>query len=151
MLDYRKADSEDLNQLNKIAYESEAYWGYDEKFMRIFKKKYTIDDEFLKQSETFVMNDDESIIGFFSIKKHGLEATLEYFYIRVDQIGCGMGRKMWNLMLEVCLMMNVETISFVTSPGAIPFYTKMGSVRIGEVCSTIDPSHRIPAFKFQLK
>ncbi|MBE0450406.1 MAG: GNAT family N-acetyltransferase, partial [Clostridia bacterium] len=86
MLDYKKADSKDLNQLNKIAYESEAYWGYDEEFMSIFKEKYAIDEEFLKQSETFVMTDDEAIIGFFSITKHGIEATLEYFYIRVDQI-----------------------------------------------------------------
>lgn len=151
MLDYRKADSEDLNQLNEIAYESEAYWGYDDMFMSIFKEKYALDDAFLKQSETFVMRDMEDIIGFFSIKKHGLEATLEYFYIRVDQIGQGMGRKMWNLMMEVCLMMNVESLSWVTSPGAIPFYIKMGSTRVGEVCSSIDPKLKIPAFKFQLK
>ena len=151
MLDYKRADSKDLNQLNKIAYESEAYWGYDETFMGIFKEKYTIEEEFLRQSETFVMTDDEGIIGFFSLKKHGIEATLEYFYIRVDQIGRGMGRKMWELMLEVCLMLDVESLSWVTSPGAIPFYTKMGSSRVGEVSSTIDPSLKIPAFKFQLK
>ena len=151
MLDYKKADSKDLNQLNKISYESEAYWGYDEKFMGIFKEKYAIDEDFLRQSETYVMTDDEGIIGFFSIKNHGIEGTLEYFYIRVDQIGRGMGRKMWKLMLEVCLMLDVESLSWVTSPGAIPFYTKMGSNRVGEVSSTIDPSLKIPAFKFQLK
>lgn len=151
MIDYKKAESNDLIQLNKIAYESEAYWGYDETFMSIFKEKYVINEEFLNQSETFVMKDEESIIGFFSIKKHGLEATLEYFYIRVDLIGHGMGKKMWELMLEVCVMLNVESLSWVTSPGAIPFYTKMGSMRVGEVSSTIDPSLKIPAFKFQLK
>lgn len=151
MLDYRKADSKDLNQLNKIAHESEAYWGYDDMFMSIFKDKYALDESFLKQSETFVMRDVEDIIGFFSIEKHGLEATLEYFYIKVDHIGSGMGRKMWNLMTEVCLMMNVERLSWVTSPGAIPFYTKMGATRVGEVCSKIDPTLKIPAFKFQLK
>ncbi len=151
MLDYRKADLKDLNQLNKIAYESEAYWGYDERFMSIFKEKYAIDEEFLKQSETFVMRDEEGIIGFFCIKNHGLEATLEHFYIRVDQIGHGMGRKMWDLMLEVCLLLKVKSLSWVTSPGAILFYTKMGSNRIGEVSSTIDPSLKVPAFKFQLK
>ncbi len=95
-------------------------------------------------------NNQESITAFFSIKPEGSTAHLDHFYVRIDLIGCGLGRKLWKHLVILCQEKGFRLIEGVTFPKALPFYTKMGAVQTDLVQSKLNPAQLIPKFKFEL-
>lgn len=61
----RFASANDLAELNRIAYESEAYWGYDEKHMEKFREIYSITEGFISTNPTVILLEGSQMIGFF--------------------------------------------------------------------------------------
>ena len=145
-----KASPADLETLNRIAYEAEAYWEHDESFMEIFASVYKLTGETLKNQITYLMVENNQIIGFFSIIPKQSAAHLDYFYIRREQMGKGLGRKLWNHLLNLCREKGFKEITGETEPGALPFYTKMGAIQVGTTKSKIDPNKDLPKFQFSL-
>lgn len=98
MCSIHKVEKSHIEELNRIAYESEAWWGYDSEFMEKFKAIYKITEDYIRDNPTLVLIENGSIIGFFSFVKNENETELEYFYIDPQYIGKGYGKKMWEVM-----------------------------------------------------
>jgi len=118
--------------------------------MEIFASVYKLTEETLKNQITYVMVENNQIVGFFSIIPKQRTAHLDYFYIRREQMGKGLGRKLWNHLLDLCGEKGFKEITGETEPGALPFYIKMGANQVGTTRSKIDPKKLLPKFQFSL-
>jgi len=145
-----KAVGNEATELNRIANESEAYWGYDSDFINKFKVMYKVTEEIIRKNPTFILYEDDKIIGFYAISITPDENTIEYFYIEPQYIGKGYGEKMWNHLVNYCKNHNIKDFTLVTSPQAKAFYEKMGAVQIDEVESTLKKGRKIPKLKCTL-
>ena len=52
---FRKPDTADIPTLRILVRNSEAIWGFDEKFLDTFDEKYNVTEEFIKKHTSFVM------------------------------------------------------------------------------------------------
>lgn len=144
------AEGNEANELNRIAIVSESYWGYDSDFMDKFKIIYQVTEEFIKRNQTFILYEDDRIIGFYSISNKPEGNEIEYFYIEPQCIGKGYGKRMWDHLVNYCKGHNIKDFTLVTSPQAKVFYEKMGAIYIGEVESTLKKGREIPKLKCNL-
>jgi len=146
----RSARIKDAETLTNLAAESESYWGYDEEFMEIYKIIYSITPDNISDNPTYVIEDEEDIIGFYNVIQEGYLGYLEYFYIKPEYMRKGFGRIMWDNMVDVCENLGILEIELVTSSQAKDFYIKMGAVVVKEVESQID-NRKIPKIRYKIK
>ncbi len=149
MICIRPAEKNESGELTELAIKSEAYWGYESDMMEKFKEIYKITEEFLSQHTTFVLSDDDRIIGFYALLISQPENSLESFYIDSKSIGKGYGKVMCEHMKNYCKSTGIKEISLVTSPQVKKFYEKMGAVYVTEVDSLIKKGRIIPKLKFK--
>lgn len=150
MCHIRIAEKNDVDVLNKIAYESEAYWGYDLEYMKRFEEIYRVTEDYIRVNPTFILFDGNTVFGFYSLSVHDMETELELFYISPQYIGKGYGKKMWDHLISYCKKAGIESFLLVTSPQAKGFYEKMGAVVIDEVDSLLREGRKIPRLKFDV-
>ncbi len=151
MINIRRAKANEFEILTDVSIKSEAYWGYDDEYMKRFKELYKITEEFINNNPTFIIEEDENIIGFYSILIEKNETSLEYFFIEPNYIGKGYGKLLWKHMIENCKNFGIKELLIVTSPQAKEFYTKMGAVQIGEVESLVKKGRKIPQLIYNLE
>ena len=110
----RSALDREYKLLSQLAYESEAYWQYNQSYMDIFKEKYNITVEWIKQYEVRVLEVEGEIAGFWGAKRYKEKLELEYFYIEVGHIGKGNGKLLWKDLLSWCKAQGILEMEFVT-------------------------------------
>ena len=147
---YRRALDSEYKILGQLSYESESYWQYSQAFIDIFKEKYNITAEWIKQYQVRVLEVKGEVIGFWGAKPYGKKLELEYFYIEVGHIGKGYGKLLWKDLLSWCKTQGILEIEFVRSEQVIPFYEKQGAQVIGKVNSEID-GRTIPLLSYKLE
>ena len=150
MRSIRKAKKEEANCLSEIAFKSEAYWGYDENYMKSFRSNYRVTEEFISNNPAYIIEDNEIILGFYSFMINGRTASLDYFYIEPNSIGHGYGKLLWNHMINMCKKKGIEKVELVTSPQAEEFYIKMGARTVGQVESIVMKGRKIPKLIFDI-
>ena len=148
MICIRPAELFEAGILTDLASKSEAYWGYDSDFMKKFGEVYKVTEDFLCKNTTFIISENDAIIGFYSVSTGEEECSLEYFYIDPRNIGKGYGRILCEHMMEYCKKLGIKEIFAVTSPQAKEFYEKMGAVQVAEVESLLKKGRVIPKLKF---
>ncbi|WP_346961961.1 GNAT family N-acetyltransferase [Clostridium sp.] len=151
MINIRRAKVGEASILTNIAINSEAYWGYDEEYMESFKDTYGVSENYISNYPTFLIEDNQIIIGFYSFLMNAGETELEYFFINPDYIGKGYGKLLWNHVIENAKSLNIKQLEIVTSPEAIDFYIKMGAVKIGEVESLVKVGRKIPRLIYKVE
>lgn len=70
MCHIRAAEKNDVDILNRIAYDSEAYWGYDLEYMKRFEEVYRITEEYVMSNPTFILFEANVVVGFYSLSVH---------------------------------------------------------------------------------
>lgn len=135
---FRKAEKRDVPSLRMLAVRSEAVWGFDEQFLRIFDENYNITEQFVENNTSFVLEEHGKILGFWGIIRQKDIAELEFLYVDVKHIGKGVGRTLWNHMVQYCSSEGIKRIEFVTSEPAAAFYLKNGARLNGSTNSSID-------------
>lgn len=145
----RSASSKEDEILTSIAAESEAYWGYDEEFMEIYKIIYNVTPEIISENLAYVLEDEGDIIGFYVVIQEAYLGEVEYFYIKPRYMGKGYGRIMWEHMIDLCESFGILEIELVTSPQAKEFYINMGVVVVSEVLSQVN-SRKIPKLRCEV-
>lgn len=151
MLNIRSVRINEAEILTNIAIKSEAYWGYDFEYMEKFKKIYKVTKEFISNNPTFIIEDDDNIVGFYGILNEKNETALEYFFIEPNFIGKGYGKVLWSHMINNCKCIRIKEFEIVTSPEAKEFYIKMGAVQIGEIESLVKKGRKIPQLMYRLE
>lgn len=146
---FLQATQRDTDSLRSLAYESEAYWGYDSTFMKKFDQDFNITDCFIQENPVYMAVIDKKIIAFWGLRQNADDWELEYFYIAVGHMRKGYGRHMWSHLITWCRGHDITTLRFVTSPQAAEFYEKMGAVQDKKVPSVID-GRLIPHFVYAI-
>jgi N-acetylglutamate synthase-like GNAT family acetyltransferase len=112
--------------------------------MEKFKSVYKVTEEFISNNPTFVIQEDDNIVGFYGVLIDDKEISLEYLYIEPKSIGRGYGKLLWNHLVNTCKYLRIKEFVIVTSPQAKEFYLKMGAIPFGEVESLLKKGRIIP-------
>lgn len=150
MFNIRPARISDCETLTNLAVKSESYWGNSSDFMENFKSIYKVTEDFINNNPTFLIQEDENILGFYGLLLKKNETSLEYLFIEPQSIGKGYGKILWNHMIKNCENLGVESFEIVTSPEAKDFYTKLGANPCGEVDSLVIKGRKIPRLIYTL-
>ena len=121
-MEFYRAGKEDTGQLRRLAYESEAYWGYDAAFMEAFEKQYNITEDFVMTNPAYAAADSQGLLGFWGLAQRDSKWCLEYFYVNANRIKTGLGKSLWNHLTGWCKENQIGELEFVTSPQAVGFY-----------------------------
>lgn len=143
----RRAEVKENKVLTELAVMSEAYWGYDKRFLDAYRQIYSLTEDYIRNHPTFVMEEDGKLAGFYSIIESDDEVTLEYFYLDPAYIGKGFGRELWDHLVEFCRNRGILEFVLVSAPEARLFYEKMGAVVVGDVNSLVGKDRRIHKMK----
>ena len=79
MQNIRRARKDESKLLSNIAFNSEAYWGYDSDYMDEFKSIYYISEEFIENNPTVVIENGDDV-GFYGILLCEQDISLEFFF-----------------------------------------------------------------------
>ncbi|HSR03887.1 MAG TPA: GNAT family N-acetyltransferase [Proteiniclasticum sp.] len=144
------ASPKDADLLAGLEVRSESYWGYSTDFMEKFKRIYLITEEFIADHPTYMLKDNETIVGFYGIMQSDSEVSLEYLFIEPAFIGKGYGRILWNHALEESRKLGITEFTIITSPDARGFYFRLGATVFTEVDSLISDGKKTPKLIYRL-
>ncbi|HKL75336.1 MAG TPA: GNAT family N-acetyltransferase [Halanaerobiales bacterium] len=144
------ASPKDTKLLASLEIRTEAYWGYDSSFMDKFKEIYLITEEFILNNPTYILKDNEIIIGFYGLLLNDDEFSLEYLFIEPMYIGKGYGKILWNHALAECKKLVIREFTIITSPDARGFYLKLGATIDKQVDSLISKGNKTPKLIYRL-
>lgn len=136
-MNIRKANSNEADLLNRIAYESEAIWGEDAQYMALFSQTYKVTEDMIKEDYVYIMENEGVVIGFFAVLTRTHIPELELFYIEKSFIGKGYGTILWKYMIELCKENKISKIELVGSKDVVNFYIKCGAREIEKIKSTL--------------
>lgn len=151
MVNLKKADEGELDKINKLIFDSEMVSTDEKSNMKIFAEKYIIKESDILENKSYVLYEEQLMIGFFMVKDKGTTHELEYFYIKRDRLGKGYGKVMWSFVDGICIKNNIRSIHIVCGKNITPFYIKMGAEKIGEIYSKVNSRVKIDLLQYQVK
>ena len=91
----RQALPSEVEHLSGLAFRSKSSWGYSDRFMQTCLEELTVDEHYIENNPTFVIEDSRDIIGFYSLEHiSASEVELSYLFVEPNFIGKGFGRKL---------------------------------------------------------
>ena len=144
----RHARIHEAEILTKISFNSKAYWGYPKEFYNIWSNELTISSDYIQNNDVFVFENNGVIIGYYSIVelKNDIEVSgvrigkgfwLEHMFIEPQNIGKGIGTKMFEHLRERCVSRGIHELGILADPNSRGFYEKLGCEYRCEYPSTI--------------
>jgi N-acetylglutamate synthase-like GNAT family acetyltransferase len=148
----RQARPDECSALTELTMRSKAHWGYDAAFMANVRKDLeVIAEKFLPDFHVYVLETDNEIIGFYSLRPEDAETvTLEDLFIEPKHIGRGYGGQLWDHSLRVAQKIGFSRLTLISDPYAEPFYARQGAVRIAEIESNALAGRMLPVMEFIL-
>ncbi|QQE78354.1 GNAT family N-acetyltransferase [Alicyclobacillus sp. SO9] len=143
----RRATLDEASTLTSIALASKAVWGYDEAFMEQCREELTVTLEYIRSCEVYVAELEEQIAGFYGLIPKKPDGVLDYLYVAPNLLKQGIGRKLWEHLLQTAKSLDLKIISIDAEPNAENFYRAMGAERIGVTPSGSIPGRFIPLLK----
>ena len=91
----RQALPSEVEYLSELAFRSKAYWGYSDQFMKACLEELTVDECYIENNPTFVIEAAGNAVGFYSLERiSAAEVELSLLFVEPDFIGKGYGRKL---------------------------------------------------------
>jgi len=146
----RRARISEVNLLNRIAFQSEGVWNEGDDYMDKFSQSYQLTETMIIEEEVHILEINDRIIGFFAILKAGNHHEMELFYIERSFIGQGYGKKLWNLMIQLCKEKGIRRIEFVGSSDVAQFYKKLGAVELDKIKSILKVGRIVTRFEYSI-
>ncbi|MCC2379029.1 GNAT family N-acetyltransferase [Bacillus wiedmannii] len=144
----RNALLSEANELSELALHSKATWNYSEAFILACKEDLTITDEYIKNNFVYVLENDNTMIGFFSFLRN--ENALDFLYIHPRYKGKGYGKILWEYVIQQANELGIKSFTIDSDPNAKGFYLKMGAKLIGETPSTVFEDRLLPLLKYDV-
>lgn len=145
----RRADCKEHHILTEISFASKNYWNYPEEFLQIWQEELTITKKYILQNEVVVIENGQSILGYYSLahlksalhfSNFTIEAGhwMEHLFIQPSFIGKGLGKKLFEHCLKLCRSKNISKLKILADPNAKGFYLKLGCNYIKDCPSSIE-------------
>lgn len=132
----RPAREGEAEILSHLIFRSKGYWGYSWELMDYWSEEgeLSITAEEIESNPVYLLEDEEEdeIIGFYSLSKGEREWELKNLWVVPEHIGTGMGCRLFLHACEIAETAGAESMIIVSDPHAEGFYIEMGGVRIGE-------------------
>ncbi|WP_368906904.1 GNAT family N-acetyltransferase [Bacillus wiedmannii] len=144
----RKALLSEANELSELALHSKATWNYSEEFILACKGDLTVTEEYIKNNFVYVLENDNTKIGFFSFLRD--DNALDFLYIHPRYKGKGYGEILWEYVIEQANELGIKSFTVDSDPNAKGYYLKMGAKLIGETPSTVCKDRLLPLLKYDV-
>ncbi|PGB01576.1 GNAT family N-acetyltransferase [Bacillus toyonensis] len=144
----REAALAEANELSELALHSKATWNYSEEFILACKEDLTITEEYIKDNFVYVLENDDTKIGFFSFLCN--ENALDFLYIHPRYKGKGYGKILWKFVIEKANELGIKSFTIDSDPNAKGYYLKMGAKLIGETPSTVFKNRLLPLLQYDV-
>lgn len=144
----RNALLSEANELSELALHSKATWNYSEEFILACKEDLTITEEYIKNNFVYILENENTKIGFFSFLRS--ENALDFLYIHPDYKGKGYGKKLWGSVVEKAIGLGLTSFKIDSDPNAKGYYLKMGAKLIGGTPSTVFKERLLPVLKYDV-
>jgi N-acetylglutamate synthase-like GNAT family acetyltransferase len=139
----RRARPDEAAALTEIAHAAKRHWGYPESWIEQWKDDLTITPDFIASNEMYVALNGEEIAGCCALVMGDSLAELEHMWIRPEHMGNGVGRALFNQIVERAKTLGAKAVELSADPNSEGFYQRMGATRIGEVRSEIEGQPRV--------
>ncbi|MBA3805497.1 MAG: GNAT family N-acetyltransferase [Acidobacteria bacterium] len=146
----REASPSEAEQLTKLALRSKGHWGYDQKFLEDSRIDLTLTAQYISSCPTFVIEEQGSIEGFYSLRGEGSEVELMHLFVEPAMIGRGFGRLLFRHAVETARRLKFKRLLISSDPFALEFYETMGARRVGEIASPVRPGRMLPLLHYTL-
>ena len=147
----RQALPNEVEYLSGLAFRSKSHWGYSDRFMQACLEELTIDEYYIENNPTFVIEDARDIIGFYSLEHISApEVELSYLFVEPDFIGKGYGRKLMVHAQEEARHLGYSKMTIEGDPNAERFYRSAGGSVVGTRKSVSIPGRELPIFCINL-
>lgn len=150
----RPATPDESEQLTELALRSKGHWGYDAEFLRDCRIDLTLTPEFVNSSPVYVIEEQGSIAGFYSLGTESAEEDVEvellHLFVEPLTIGRGFGKLLFRHAVETARGLGFQRLLIGSDPFALKFYEAMGARRVGEVASIVRPGRMLPLLHYHL-
>ncbi|MDP6876881.1 MAG: GNAT family N-acetyltransferase [Alphaproteobacteria bacterium] len=147
----RRARLDDNNVLTALFFRSKQSNGYDDAFMAACREELTVTADDLKAGEYWIAETHE-VCGCACLLPDPDRPTGEVhaFFIDPNHQRQGVGRLLWQKLLERARAQNLVELRLDADPFAVPFYRKLGFEIVGTMPSGSIPGREIPHMKIAI-
>lgn len=132
----RTANRNDAAMLTALAMRSKQSNGYDDAFMAACREELTVTEQHFATT-TYWVAEGEAIAGMVGLEldEEGASGEIGSFFIDPAHKRKGIGRLLWQAVLDFADAQGVKTLRLDADPAAEPFYEAMGFKTVGRVAS----------------
>ncbi|GGE50769.1 N-acetyltransferase [Pullulanibacillus camelliae] len=139
----REAREEEAQSISELALASKAYWGYSPAFIGKCRESLTIDADYIRKNQVFVLDETGTLLGFYAFDRDDT-ASLDFLFIHPEYIGQGLGEMIWHHAMHKARELGIRRFTIDSDPYAKGFYEKMGAKHIGNVPSSVVENRLLP-------
>ena len=150
MISIRPGCPEDAASLTELCLRSKAVWDYDDAFMAACEAELRVTAEIMMASLVIVAELDGHITDMAQLDVRGTVADLEKMFIDPGWLRIGVGRALFDQVLESARQLGATVLFIDADPGAAGFYRRLGAVDAGTAASGSIPGRSIPRLRFEL-
>ncbi|MGI9508154.1 MAG: GNAT family N-acetyltransferase [Geminicoccaceae bacterium] len=130
-IEIRRARADEADLLTRLSMRSKQSNGYDDAFMEACRVELTVTAARMEEGEYWVAAAD-GILGCVCLVDDGDgSGEVHAFFIDPDHQRRGIGRRLWQKVVERARILGIERLSLDADPGAVPFYEALGFVTVG--------------------
>lgn len=118
--------------------------------MAAFRASLTVTPEQIAAWPTYVLEDQSSVLGFYTLRKIDGDPYLDDLFVSPEAIGVGVGTALWEHMLGKASALGYSSFLIESDPYAEAFYLAKGAVRVGNVPSKLLEGRNLPLLRFTL-
>ncbi len=147
----RPAQLEDIDVLTALTFRSKQSNGYDDAFMAACRDELTVTADDLRAGEYWVA-EDGMVCGCACLRPDpdGSKGEVHAFFIDPDCQRQGVGRLLWQKLVERARAQKLVELRLDADPFAVPFYEKLGFETVGTMPSGSIPGREIPHMKIAI-
>ena len=145
----RRARAKDAPALTSLILASKQSNGYDDVFMAACADELSITPQDIAKQDIWVAVQEE-LMGCVCLIRDGAIGTISTFFIHPNHKRKGIGRALWEKVLEVAKSDNLTVLKLDADPAAVPFYQALGFATVSEAPSGSIPGRMLPHMQLKL-
>lgn len=123
----RKAELSEAKVLSDLALKSKAFWGYSKEDLKSWIDDLTVTHEMILHCQVFSFIVDDKPDGFYILNPPiNNNSELEMLFVLPEYIGKGIGGKLLEHAFHQTKKGNVDSVTLLADPNAVPFYESKG-------------------------
>lgn len=146
----RPALPHEAGALTELILRSKAHWGYDTEFMTLNRPALTLTADRIAEHEVHVYETGDAALGIYDLQILATHADVELLFVAPEAIGTGVGRALWQHMVERARQRGISRLTIESDPFARGFYEAMGARLIGDVPSSVISGRRLPLLEYAI-